>query len=388
MMLSEKAAGIVRSVLKESDFYHPTHRVFFTTFCTMIDRGRAIDLVTVPEVMGEDLEEKYGGLLYLVQMMDAVPSAHNAKHYADIVKDLSVLRSLDATCSEISEKVVRDVELSVAERREKAIEMMRGVTRPKASVTAFHEIQVQTTVPGIATGIKAIDTRIKGGGVRKGQMAIAGAKYKVGKTSFMAQLALKAARDEHKVLYCLFGDMTKTDIKCRMMRQRTGYETQEEADAAGVGSEWKNRYEEICNWFFMDFTDITDTGPYIEDVFPIVRSAHAEKGYDVVFFDYFQKLRSKRERDRVREMERVSSESANLCAEEGFALWGGSQLSEEGMTRYSQEFLCDTGFILTLDREVESPDTYCKIGLNRFGPSGATFEMAYDFQRGRFNERT
>ena len=80
-------------------FYRPAHRQIFETLIDIYDRNEPIDLVVVKnEFNRRELLEAVGGVAYLVQLAESVPSWVNAEHYARIVRDKALLRPL-ITCS-------------------------------------------------------------------------------------------------------------------------------------------------------------------------------------------------------------------------------------------------------------------------------------------------
>src|SRR5207244_6462967 len=81
--------------LKSEDFYLDAHRVIFRKMIELIERSRAIDLITIQEelVPGSQLESA-GGITYLASLLDGIPHLVNIEHYIEIIREKSLLRQL------------------------------------------------------------------------------------------------------------------------------------------------------------------------------------------------------------------------------------------------------------------------------------------------------
>ena len=81
--------------LKPEDFYLDGHRVIFRKMVDLIERSRAIDLITIQEelVRASQLESA-GGITYLASLEDGIPRLVNIEHYIEIIREKSLLRQL------------------------------------------------------------------------------------------------------------------------------------------------------------------------------------------------------------------------------------------------------------------------------------------------------
>ena len=87
-------------------FYDLRHRTLYEVMVGMYDRKDPIDLITLGQKLRDSNQlEGVGGLAYLSELMDAVPSAANLSYYLDIVREKYVLRRVLATCAEAVGKV-------------------------------------------------------------------------------------------------------------------------------------------------------------------------------------------------------------------------------------------------------------------------------------------
>src|SRR5690348_1871889 len=94
--------------LKDSGevFYDLRHQTIFETLLAMYDTREAIDVITLQQQLKDkQLLEQIGGIAYLAQLQDAVPSAANLSYYLDIVREKFLLRKMIQTCTEVVGRV-------------------------------------------------------------------------------------------------------------------------------------------------------------------------------------------------------------------------------------------------------------------------------------------
>lgn len=102
MLLDRDVAIDVLDKLAPADFYKPSHAEIFATVRDLHLQGQPVDSLTVKaELERRKKLEQVGGYDYLVTLMEFTPITANATHYAKIVKDKSVLRSLARACGDI-----------------------------------------------------------------------------------------------------------------------------------------------------------------------------------------------------------------------------------------------------------------------------------------------
>jgi replicative DNA helicase len=103
MMLSPGAMGDVLDVpLTAADFYKPAHETIYAAILDLNSRGEPADPVTVAALLAKSGDlTRIGGAPYLHILINTVPTAANAGYYADIVKELAVLRRLGAAGTRI-----------------------------------------------------------------------------------------------------------------------------------------------------------------------------------------------------------------------------------------------------------------------------------------------
>src|SRR5690606_31315236 len=95
LLLDNSAWDRASDLLNESDFYRHEHQLIFSAIQQLINASKPADVITVFEqlqMQGKGAE--VGGLAYLNNLAQSVPSAANMRRYAEIVRERAVLRKL------------------------------------------------------------------------------------------------------------------------------------------------------------------------------------------------------------------------------------------------------------------------------------------------------
>jgi len=174
------------------------------------------------------LLDQVGGIAYLSQLQDAVPSAANLSYYLDIVREKYLLRKLITTCSgvvgkvfdyegnveELLDEVEKEV-LRVNESREQTgIKPIRDLVNHAIS-TIEHFWERKGELSGLATGFPDLDKMTDG--LHGGEMIVIAARPSMGKTSLAMNIA-EHATVELKLPVGVFSlEMSAESLMLRMM---------------------------------------------------------------------------------------------------------------------------------------------------------------------------
>jgi replicative DNA helicase len=102
VLLDNEAIEHVGNLLAE-DFYRETHRQIFRAMIELADRKEPIDAITLLNVLRtRGVLEQIGGPGYVADLASVVPTAANVAHYAGIVRDKALLRSLGSVATDIA----------------------------------------------------------------------------------------------------------------------------------------------------------------------------------------------------------------------------------------------------------------------------------------------
>jgi len=206
LLLDNEAWIKVGDLITERDFYRDDHRRIFRHITGLLEKDRAADVVTVFESIEKSNEvDQTGGLGYLSDIANATPSAANIRHYAVIVREKSVLRSLVSACDDVAASALdssgRDVDeiLDNAERRIFEIAEAGAHSRRKSEtlssalgkavdqISTLWDRENRDSVTGIATGYTDLD-QMTSGFQRRDMIVIAG-RPSMGKTALAMNIA-------------------------------------------------------------------------------------------------------------------------------------------------------------------------------------------------------
>ena len=95
MLLQEDAILHSVDILRPDDFYKKSHQTIFKCVLELFEKSRAVDLVTLTEELNRiNLLEGIGGVTYLTNLINSVPTAANIEYYVKIIEEKSILRNL------------------------------------------------------------------------------------------------------------------------------------------------------------------------------------------------------------------------------------------------------------------------------------------------------
>jgi len=420
VLLNNDLMNGVVEILRPEDFYQGAHRTLFTAMLDLYERGRAIDPLTLAEILkGRDGEAATGGVAYLSELISNVPTIANAADYARMVKEKSILRKTIAVSQEIAASAYQGVtELDeFLDRTEQAIfAIAEEKIKPsyysmsEMSKEAMKEIEKlyekKEMVTGIPSGFRDLDS--KTAGFQRSDMIVVAARPGMGKTALCLNVALNAAL-RNKVPVAIFSlEMSRQQLALRMIcsearvefqRLRTGYLTQDEINkiVASVG-----RLSEAPI-----YTDDSGALSALE-LRAKARRLKKDRNIGLVIVDYLQLMRGSSTRgnqeSRVQEISEISRSLKALAKELDIPVVAISQLNRgvESRTdkrpqmadlRESGAIEQDSDLILFIyreemyDRENEEKKGKAEviIGKQRNGPMGVV-ELAFLSRYTRFED--
>jgi replicative DNA helicase len=314
----------VLEVLSPEDFYRTAHKRIFSGIRDLFTRNEPVDLVTLNNILREQGKlEEVGGATYLATLVDSVPIAVNAQHYAKIVHDKACLRRLIEKANAIARRCFEDrgnIDETIDFAESCMFEISESKVRPsffpisqliESSIDALEERQGnKTLVTGVPSGFTEIDE--KTAGLQRSDLIILAARPGMGKTALALNIARNAAVDTNVSVAIFSLEMSKEQLSMRMLssearvdssRMRRGFISQEDwmniTDAAGTLSE--------APIYIDDSPDISAL-----EIRAKARRLKMEKNIGLVVIDYLQLMKSHSPKER-RDLE-ISEMSRSLKA--------------------------------------------------------------------------
>jgi replicative DNA helicase len=403
----------------DADFYLPAHRSIFSAFLQLYARNAPVDQVTVFDYLRDhDQLELAGGAVYLAELSKAVVSGANAGHYAKIVRDKSMQRSLiDVSAGIIANSYdsSRDVQelvgesekaiLSISERVNSKTFTSSGELIKTIYETLNERLNNKNMSTGVSTGYARLDA-MTNGGLQPSDLIILAARPGVGKTAFALNIAIRAALGSGVTVAVFSLEMNKESLMDRMLcawgrvdhsHVRSGHLNDEEWTSLSHAADALTRAR-----IFIDDTAVLT---------PLALSARcrrlkAEQGaLDLVIVDYLQLMRSPRNDSRELEVSDISRNLKALAKELKVPVLALAQLNRQLASRTdktpqlsdlreSGAIEQDADLIMFIhqddaynNKDEKPPTSLTKIMIrkHRNGPTG-NIELAYQRRFTAFDE--
>lgn len=213
--------------LEPRDFSSDRHRKIYEVMRYLMDRGKAVDVVTVAEEYAKfGRMDDMGGVTYLTELAESCPSAANATHHAKIVRSRAIRRRGVEVAQKIAELAQEDfetdeeyfaaVEALVHEMRPQEVGRMRGFRETRQKY--FEHLSKKAEF--IPTGFKQFDQWSNG--LARGDLFISAGRPSVGKTALALQRLYRIAKQNVGVVLLYSQEMGENEIKDRMIASVSG----------------------------------------------------------------------------------------------------------------------------------------------------------------------
>ena len=229
MLIDPDCIKDVMDKLRPEDFYLRANRDIFETIYHMFVYSRPIDGVTVAGEMEKTGVYNDNTREYLLQLMDVTPTSANVMEYVQIVLDKSLMRQVASAAGSISAMVLDGAGdagdmLEAAEQKVYAIRRGRSAQNMVPVSMVLEDVMAHLaeltasggkTLPGLSTGLSAVDAKING--LNKSDLLLLAARPGMGKTSMALNVALSAARESGKTVAIFSLEMSKEQLVTRLI---------------------------------------------------------------------------------------------------------------------------------------------------------------------------
>ena len=111
MLMDRDAIVEASDMLTKEDFYYGQYGILFENMVELFKEGKAVDLVTLKNKLEENnVPDEVISTKSIAEILETVPTSVNAKHYAEIVADKSILRKMIKLCEEVEKDCYLDSE--------------------------------------------------------------------------------------------------------------------------------------------------------------------------------------------------------------------------------------------------------------------------------------
>ena len=238
IFIDREAATTVSEILNADDFYQKQYGTIYEAMIELYNDNKPIDLVTLQEKLSEkELPPEYSEVEFIRELVIAVPTSANVKHYAEIVKEKAVLRRLIKITEGIANECYlnKDSLETILEQTEKQIfniVQSRGnsdyVDIKDVVLQSLESIEVVAKNKGAVTGVSTgfLDLDYKTSGMQPSDFILIAARPSMGKTAFVLNLAEHMAVKQ-KVTTAIFSlEMSKDQLVKRMLAMNSHVDSQ------------------------------------------------------------------------------------------------------------------------------------------------------------------
>ena len=229
MLIDPDCVKDVVEKLRPGDFYLRQNREIFETIYSMFTYAKPIDGITVCEEMRKaGTYDDQTTRSYLAQLMEITPTSANVMEYAAIVRDKALLRGVAQAAAEITALVQEGVGeageiLEAAEQKVYAIRRGQGAqdmvplrqVLPDVLDRLGEMSESENHLPGLSTGLSAIDQKITG--LNKSDLILLAARPGMGKTSLALNIALNVARSAERTVAIFSLEMSREQLVTRLL---------------------------------------------------------------------------------------------------------------------------------------------------------------------------
>ena len=299
--LSKYALEKACESLTEDSFYNEKNAKIFASMASLLDAKTPIDITTVTtDLKNKKILSEVGGVEYLTEILNFVPTATNIDYYIKSVEDTAVLRRLIETATDIASKGY-DTEEDVNETLDNAEKRILGIvkTRKSSEFKSIKEVLIKTEsdlerlaetkgeITGLATGWYDFDKLTAG--LHENEFIIIAARPAMGKTAFALNMATHIAMNNKKSVALFNLEMGAEQLALRILSslgQVDGYKLR---TGNLLNEDWKRLNEAT--------SQLSDTNLFIDDTPGITigeirakcrRLASSDKGLGLVIIDYLQ----------------------------------------------------------------------------------------------------
>lgn len=327
--------------LNPDDFYKRAHQLIFKAMLDLNEDDQGIDAVTVTDLLKQrDQLEDVGGVPYIIDLTNAVPTAANLVYYAKIVKNKAVLRRLIQTATNIATQGYEqseDVEdlLDNAEREIMNVSEDRNQSGFKnikdvlnESFTKIDQLSQNggDDITGLATGYHELDKMTTG--LHPGELMILAARPAVGKTAFALNIAQNVGTKTDKTVAIFSLEMSAESLVNRMLCAEGSIDANHLRTGQLTEEEWQN--------LVIAMGSLSKAHIYIDDTpgnkmagirANCRRLAKQTGNLGLIVVDYLQLIEGSNKENRQQEVSEISRQLKKLANELQVPVIALSQLS-------------------------------------------------------------
>ncbi|TWT11065.1 replicative DNA helicase [Streptococcus sp. sy004] len=331
----------VREYLDPDDFYKYANRVVFQAMVTLNDRNEAIDATTIRNILDRQGDlANVGGVSYLAELVNSVPTSANAEYYARLVAEKAQLRQLISRLTETvnlayegtqdSDELIAKAEKQLLEINERShangFQKISDVLKLNYENLEIRSRQT-SDVTGLPTGFRDLDRMTTG--LHPDQLVILAARPAVGKTAFVLNIAQNVGTKQGRAVAIFSLEMGAESLVDRMLAAEGLVDSHHLRTGKLTDQEWQSLT--IAQGTLAEAPIFIDDTPGIKITEIRARSRKLDKevegGLGLIVIDYLQLITGTRPENRQQEVSEISRQLKILAKELRVPVIALSQLS-------------------------------------------------------------
>jgi len=348
MLMSRTAIQTASEILTEDDFYQKQYGIIFGAMTELFTEGSEVDLITLQNRLREkNVPPEISEMEYVRDLLSAVPTSANVRHYANIVSEKAILRRLIHLTEEVGNTCYlgnEPVDTILDESEKKLFGLFQSrntgefVPIREMVLQAFQTIEkaarTRGSVTGLATGFTDLD--YKTSGFQNSELILVAARPSMGKTAFVLNIAEYMAFRQNKHVAIFSLEMSSQQLINRLFAMGSRINSQQLRNGNLKEAEWTKLIESVgvignSNLIIDDTPGIT-----VRDMRTKCRKYKLEHGLDIVMIDYLQLMSGSGTRasdSRQQEISEISRSLKAMARELEVPVVALSQLSRAVETR-------------------------------------------------------
>lgn len=300
MLISKNACMEIISLATVDDFYLDSHRILFEAMQSIDSQGNPVDVTTVTSYLLDKKQlDKIGGVEYLLQLSESVPTTAHSQYYLKILNEKSLLRKLIQQATKIIESAYGEVD-NINDFIGEAEKDFLNVTRDR-NAGEFQDVKsvIQKVtdrlvmlqkadghISGVKSGYYDLDRLTSG--FQRGDLIILAARPSVGKTAFALNVAYNVSYKSDEAVAVFSLEMPAEQLIQRIICS-AGSLKSESLRSGSILKESNERYYAAADKVSKCNLYIDDTpGIRVGEIAAKCRRLQREHGLKLVIIDYLQ----------------------------------------------------------------------------------------------------
>ena len=326
MLMDREAVIAASEIITGSDFYQQQYGIMFDTMVELFNEGKPVDLVTLQNRLREkDVPPEISSMEFVRDLLNAVPTSANVRHYANIVSEKAVLRRLIKLTEEIENDCYLNkepVEVIMEETEKKMFQLLgqrnSGDFMPirQVVINTLENIERASKTKGNVTGIPTgfTDLDYKTSGLQNSDFILIAARPSMGKTAFVLNIAQYMAFKKDKAVAIFSLEMSREQLMNRLLSMESKVDSQHLRTGNLKDDEW-SKLIESAGMIGESRLMIDDTpGISIGEMRSKCRKYKLEHGLDIIIIDYLQLMSGSGKSSSESRQQEISDISRSLKA--------------------------------------------------------------------------